>query len=354
MKFFPQLILLLLVSATPYLHAEAPVDDLYQARVFISDRSATARQQAYRQGLAQVLIKVSGYSGTPSFEGLDAELSQAERYLLEFAIESTVIPAADGIAVETGEALWMRFNQDFVDDLIRRWEVPVWPSSRPQIGLTMQVSMAGENILLSESNYPAAAALLRQMASRRGVHLTLLSSREGGQLLAGAGLGQASALDLDYWGIAEISQDRFGEREVKLSIESDGDKSLSYESMGQSLAETLGEAFDRFIDEASVGASFIAAGSSGDMVTLELTGISDFASYRRAVNSLSSLEMVDEAKVLQLDLNRVQVRVKLASNLSLLVDAIEQQGILQIEQEPVATNASSAGYPLLQFRYRGN
>lgn len=346
MKISPLLVFLGLAFAAQWVTAEAPLTGIYQARVPIDDRSTATRQAAIRQGLAQVLVKVSGFSGTPDFEGLETELASAERYLLEFSIESISEPAADGVGAENGEALWVRFNQELVDELVRRWEVPVWPSSRPEIGLTMQVVMGGENILLGESNYPAAAALLKQNASRRGVHLKLLTAREGGDLLVG---NQNTSTAYDYWGLVAMEQDRFGDRQVRLNIQSSGEPTQTYESAASNLADAIAEAFDQFVDQVSLNASFIAAVASGNQVTLELSGINDYAAYRRTLDSLENLEMVDEARVLQLDLDQVQVRVKIASNLSLLLDAIRQQGILDIEQE---NTTQSSGYPTIQLRYR--
>lgn len=328
--------------------AEAPVNDLYQARVAISDRSAASRQAAYRQGLAQVLVKVSGFSGTPDFEGLQAELASAEQYLLEFSIESMAEPTADGVAVQEGEALWMRFNQAFIDELIRRWEIPIWPSSRPEVGIALEVTMGAENILLDESHYPAAAAMLQQNAARRGIHLQVLAPEDAGLVLTG-GSNEVGA-GYDYWGILAMQEDRFGDSHVSLQIESEGSLRREYLSQSPNLWAALAEVVDLFVDQASLQASFIAAAASGSQVMLELSGIQTFENYQRALDSLKSLEMVDEATVLQLDLNRVQMRVRLASNLTLLLDGIEQQGVLQIEQ---GGPQQTAGYPLLRLRYRG-
>jgi len=347
MKVFPFVALLCLALAAQLVTAEAPLDDIYQARVPISDRTNSARQAAYREGLSQILIKLSGYSGTPGFEGLEAELSSAEQYLLEFSIEPISQPADNGVAAQEGEALWMRFNQDFIDALVRRWEIPIWPSSRPEIGLTMQVVMGSENILLDETNYPAAAALLKQNALQRGVHLRTLSPREGGQLLVQAQAGGAS--EYDYWGLVELRRDRFGDSLVTLKIETANRPPLLYATTNASLERSIAEVFDQFVDEISLQSSFVAGAAPGNQVNLELSSIDNFDAYRRVLGSLESLEMVEEATVLQLDLNRVQVRLKLASSLALLLDGIEQQGLLQIEQE---STLQSAGFPVLQLRYR--
>lgn len=347
MKVFPFAALLCLALAAQLVTAEASLDDIYQARVPISDRTNSARQAAYREGLSQILIKLSGYSGTPNFKGLEAELSSAEQYLLEFSIEPISEPADDGVAAQEGEALWMRFNQNYIDELVRRWEIPIWPSSRPEVGFAMQVVMGSENILLSESNYPAAAALLKQNALRRGVHLRMLSPQEGGQLLA---QGQTAVdSDYDYWGLVELRRDRFGDSLATLKIETANGPLLTYEASHASIERSIAEVFDQFVDEISLQSSFVAVAASGNQVTLELSGIDSFDAYRRVLSSLESLEMVEEATVLQLDLDRVQVRVKLASGLALLLDGIQQQGLLQIEQD---STLQSAGFPVLQLAYQ--
>ncbi len=333
---FSALICLLFWSQT--VSAEVLVNHLYQARVALPDRSTAAQQAAIRQGLAQVLVKVSGYSGTPGFTGVADELARADRYLLEFSIESQPQVAADGLATQPGEALWMRFNQEQVDALVRRWEIPVWPSSRPEIALRLQAPLAGQWISLKASQYPAAAALLAQQAFARGISISLLDP--------------ASAPppdNPDYLGELWLALDRFGQQQVSLTVVRPGGAAMQAEAGANGLAGAMQAALDQLVDRLSLAQSFVAGGAPGGQIILELRGITTLTAYQRALESLRSLEMVDRVQVLQLDTQQVQVRVSLAANLGLLLDALIHQGVLLPAESGLAP--PGPGEPLL-LNYR--
>ncbi|MEQ9564860.1 MAG: DUF2066 domain-containing protein, partial [Pseudomonadales bacterium] len=81
MRFFVVLFVLLCSSS---IYAYERIDGVYEALVEIEDRSETARNEAIRTGLEQVLVRYTGYSGIADFPELQSELDNAQSYVIEY------------------------------------------------------------------------------------------------------------------------------------------------------------------------------------------------------------------------------------------------------------------------------
>ena len=84
--------------------------NVYEAVVPLADRTEQVRNQAIEQGLEQVLIRYSGYSSIASIVGVADELKSAQRYVIEYGVETIEMESADGLSKEQGDALWVRFQ----------------------------------------------------------------------------------------------------------------------------------------------------------------------------------------------------------------------------------------------------
>ncbi len=337
LKRFTLPVFLLLMVAGAAL-AERPLGHIYQAEVPLRDRSDAARQQAFQQAMAQVLVKISGYSGTPGFPAIQAELRRADQYLLEFAIESRPLPRPDGIGVQPGEVLWVRFNQQLIDQLVRDYELPLWPSSRPEIRLGLQARLGAEQVALDERSHPAAAALLDQLAYRRGLHLVLRQPR-----------GEQEA---DYAGLLSLDYDRFGGILARIELSDQRGMPGFVEARGDNLEQALTRAFDQLVDQLALQTSFVAGRESGNSVLVRLSGVSSFRAYQLALESLRSLEMVNELRVVWLNLDEVQFNLRIGASPAQLADALSRRSIFQVDTRP-GTGISLDSGREIRLRYLG-
>ena len=86
------------------------IEGVYEALVPLSDRSETTRNQAIREGLEQVFVRYTGYASIANFLEIGRELDSAQRYVIEYGVETIEHVAEDGLAVTETDGLWIRYR----------------------------------------------------------------------------------------------------------------------------------------------------------------------------------------------------------------------------------------------------
>jgi hypothetical protein len=119
------LVLLLVLLLAPIASAQTPARD-YTARVPIETDTAEAREQALREALAEVLLRVSGVPAEPRM------LDQARQWVLHFGVERD----------DTGLGLRAGFDGRAIDRALRAEGLPVWGAYEGDL-MTLAVIVAG-------------------------------------------------------------------------------------------------------------------------------------------------------------------------------------------------------------------
>ena len=161
-------VLLALLASPPGWAAES-VERLYETVVRIADRTAATRQQAVRDGFAQVLVRLTGYSRVAQLAGVAGELARAQTYLLESSVERAPVVAADRLGTEQGDLLWVRFNRALVDALVERLELPVWPALRPSLVYVAVSDHWGVPAIPTTAEHPALWLRLQSLFAGRSL-----------------------------------------------------------------------------------------------------------------------------------------------------------------------------------------
>ena len=335
--------------------AEQRVDHLYEARVPIAARDNLSQQAAMTQGLAVVLNKISGYSGTADFPELADTLSNARNMVSEFGLQSMEVPSADQLSTETTDALYMRFVSTQVDQSIRQFEIPVWPANRADILYLVAIELGGAPHLLTAETHPAIFAQLRRLAFDRGFGLFILNqdsldsmsiSPETIWALDPATLKAAFAtLPVDAISVVRLSsgtsslRDTFvATRELRLTASKEitfGDLSLfgsalefQSEIEGTNFTDALNNSLHEHLDHLSLKTAFVASGVADTKIMLEIEGIPDFESFRRVRSYIQSLEQIENMKLLRLGTEKVVLQLEFQSGLELLHSSLINSGLL--------------------------
>ena len=342
--------------------AEQRISHLYEARVPLVDTSAAAQQEAIAMGLQTVLNKISGYSGTASFSELQNEIDQASSMLSEFAIQSIDLPAADGLGVESGNALYMRFVTSGIDRIVRQFEIPVWPATRPEILVLVVTEFAGQPYLLTEETHPAAFALMQQIAFDRGISFVFLNQED-------FDFYQASAEAI--WNLDEIALQvtfallasdsvaviRLGtDTEFSSGTKISGDLSVigaeenySLPLKGSNISEMLTGGWNSYLDDLSLTTAFVASGTMDSRVLIEIDNTSSFSDFLRVRDYIVQLEQVESAKLLRVDANTLVFQLQFQSGLELLRTSLTNSGFLT-DKNPGQLSIGTADQ--LSYSYR--
>ncbi|GEM_PF-2293260 len=367
----PRLLAVLFCLSTWACYAEQRVDHLYEARIPIQSRTTADQDAAIELGLASVLNKISGYSNTSGFPELKSGLLDASLLVSEFAIQTMLIPAADNLTVRTTDALYMRFLNSGVDELIREYEIPVWPATRPQILILFAVELGGKPQLLTEVTHPAAFAVIRQAAFDRGLDLTLLEETE----LQSLSVSSDTVWNLDQVALestfALLPLDSIAVLRIQAKTELAGDTqhygdlnlvgatdAYSDRLEGLQFTAALRAGLDRYIDELSLSTAFVASSVADTRVLLEVTDTPSFAAYNEIREYLRSLEQVENVSLLRLSTESFAFQIEFQSGLELLRSSLNSSGLLvetKVEMRAEMTGETRSdfsGTARIQYRYR--
>jgi hypothetical protein len=139
------------------------VPGLYSAEINVASAGAGPNLQQITEGLAQVLIKLSGSTEVAAQPGYDAVLAQAQSLLREYAYRSS----ADG-----DHWLQLHYAAAQLDELLQGAGIRGPGSQRPALLLWLVIKPAGVAEDYIATDHPALQALVRQ-AQRRGLALQL-------------------------------------------------------------------------------------------------------------------------------------------------------------------------------------
>ena len=299
------------------------VDDLYTASVAAADRSQATLRAARRDGLMQVLVKVSGSEPRRDEAAVRTALDKAERYLSSYSYESSA----------PGELrLKLIYDASAVQALLREAGLPLWTANRPRVLVWWVTHVDGRRRFVSAQEQEQAHRALRDSFALRGVPLQtpLLDLEDTAKLSPGQAWRQSSAALLDasqrYRGAELLTA-----RAARLSDGSwSGDWRMLYE--GRWLARSArGLTLEQFT---AAGAALAAeALASRYAVTLQdaldqrhrvtLRGIRDYRDYRAAQTALAALEAVRRVVPERLLGDQVSLRIDADADLAQLARIIE-------------------------------
>lgn len=333
--------------------AEQRIEHLYEARIPLSARDTNSQQEAMRLGLASVMVKISGYSGTADFPELAGSLLNAGNLVSEFGLQTMQLPADDQISTETSDALYMRFVSNQVDQLIRQFEIPVWPANRADILFLVVVELGGAPHFLTPTTHPAVFAHLRRAAFDRGFGLNILNQDDLKSLSAAATAVWALDVPSLRTAFATLAVDQIvvvrlrpeteitseytavnsmndSGRESDFGDFSAVDSSLVFQSdmEGNSFVEAFGDTLDDYLDQLSLKTAFVASGVADTRVMLEIQNVPDFDSFRKVRGYILSLEQIESLKLLRLSKDKLVLQVEFQSGLELLHTSLINSGFL--------------------------
>lgn len=347
---------MLLVGASRPGLASERIDHLYEALVPIDSASAEVQQLALQQGLADVLQKISGYSGTPEFAGLAPAISRAPSLVSEYGIRQGLRAAEDGIGVVDTAVLYMRFAPAQIDPLLRQFEIPQWPASRPKMLVLVLTELAGRPYLLGRERWPGLYAELEHWSYRRGIPLDLLSQDE----LASLGLSARAVASLDQLALQVLMElkgvDRVAIVQVGEASQTGGWRlnllgSVGFEpelSTPESGLGDLAGLFDTYLDQLSLDNAFVAVAESSRSAVVRVAGVSSFEDYRRVRAFLDQVDQVDGYRLVRVDEQEMLISVQFQSGISQLQQSLRQADFLVPEEvlQSDLGEQSSAALPL--------
>lgn len=135
------------------------VSDLYEVEVPIKDVLPESRRPAIRTALGMVLIKLTGDRSAPGNPALLPLLQRAENYRQEFKLNVEEL------------LLWVRFDEEKLDNDIRNLGIPVWGKERPLTLIWLVVNAETGRQILGMDGQPEYIAIIDKRARHRGIDI---------------------------------------------------------------------------------------------------------------------------------------------------------------------------------------
>ncbi|WIO73413.1 DUF2066 domain-containing protein [Porticoccaceae bacterium LTM1] len=295
-------ILPLILLCTAFASHAVEVKGLYEVAVKVEDQSALERTKGTRAGLAQVLVKVSGRSDVVNHSAVKDALNRADSYRLQHSYDHQ--PAT--LTAPEYLNLKLRYDETQIRRLLRRAQLPIWPSNRPEILFWMVTDLPNEGRLhVSRELMPEAYELLERKMAERAAPLRLplldledqlnLSARDAWDQNAERATEAAQRYDTDHWTVLSFYRTNSGEYRASIQVEA-GVHSDREALIAGSLEDLIDKAVDWSVDRVSQGYTFVPK-QNAEEVALRLESVDNYKEYQAVISHFEGLEMVRSVRL---------------------------------------------------------
>jgi len=346
--------MLLAVLTFPGPAHAALVAGLYEVRVPVVDRTAAARRVAVQQGLAVVLVKVTGERnlGGP----LVGVLSHADQYVQQYRYEHAPPDPTQPAAPQSQNLLlWAKFDADVVNQAAHDAGAPVWGIERPRTLVWLAVQEGSTAHILSAGDSSFLVPALEAAADQRGLSLVLPQMDGPDRSAIGLPdvtgflqerLMQASArYRPDAVLVGTVTPFGTGQYAARWQLLYGGSpQAWETPPSAESDAATDGVqgAADRYAERLAIG----AGAGDVDGVNLAVDGVTSLDAYGKLLHYLEALTPVRAVHVERVEQGSVYFGVDVHGTLDILEQTLVLGGMLA----PAAGTPPAATVPL-RYRY---
>lgn len=328
------------------------VRDLYTADVPVADQSGAELARAAAEGLAQVLVKVSGSVEVLALSPVEQALRDARNRVRQYSY-TRIDPPAGGAGAAAGLAARVEFDPAQVRELLASAGAPIWTATRPVVLVWLVVEDENGRRFASPDMDQALVAGLVEDFHRRGVPLRF-------PLLD---LADTAALDPDEaWSLPVplllAASERYRATEVlagRIALLTSGEIAGDWTYLSgsgrkdrgvvrSSAPEFLRAGVAMVAEDMASRFALAASGSASEGLPMTVSGVASYADYAAVLSWLESLEPIA----------RAQVTAVAGDRLSLLLtadaDAAQLAGIIELNPRLRPGSASTTGGLSYQWR----
>ena len=144
------------------------VAGLYEQEILVQDQGDSERLRAYREGLAAVVLKVTGDERHLRNSAIERAVRDAQSYVQEVSYRT------DSSAAEARTFIRMTFDSALLNQTLMSSGVPVWDRERPVVllWLTVQNAAGVREVLSADSEHPMLE-IVREFARVRALPVML-------------------------------------------------------------------------------------------------------------------------------------------------------------------------------------
>lgn len=172
MKMNPKTLFLSIIFliCLPFTLQAAVIEQVYEVTLPVVNQHNNVRNAAFEQGLVEVSIRVSGNSQAPAKIDLKKAPSLVSQYRYQQLSEAQINAYRKSKSgAVPNYMLWMQFDEDRIQQLLKQQQLPVWGKQRPGVIVWMAVMDGKNRYLLKQSDRSQIKDALNDEARRRGL-----------------------------------------------------------------------------------------------------------------------------------------------------------------------------------------
>ncbi len=320
--------LLAMVCSSMLAYGEKTLD-LFTADALVVNQTTEVRQQAAANGLATVLVRLSGSQDVLSHPEIRNALANASRYLYEFSYQSTDQTLTIAGAARPATRLLMRFSATPLEQLLQAAQLPVWSSSRPDMLVWTAIDGDKKAYVAADSSMGLA---LKVAAQGRGLPITMpvldLQDRSALSLTRLWAMDEGSVrvasrrYDTDAVLAGRFSEDRSQWTGNFMLLYQGKTRYLTASGNSQPVVanEIINQVTDFF---ASLFSVTTGSQIGAEPVLVQVNNITDFAAYIAVLNYLEKLPLVQTVILSSANRENLRVKVQLNTDIPRFLNAME-------------------------------
>ncbi|GBE09610.1 hypothetical protein BMS3Bbin12_01472 [bacterium BMS3Bbin12] len=372
------------------------VRDLYTVQQPVNGQGVSERLAAFRSGLAEVFVRISGDAQVAGDPKLRVALQDPARFVLEYRYEqappavapaspqaapaSTQVPSASTQAApastqapsapaqappESAQSggsntvaagmppalrLWMRFDPDAVRIILQQAALPVWGSARPTTLIWLAVEDGMQRSIVGENEQSPLERALVKVASQRGIAVLLpLMDLEDERRLSfgdlwGGFAAPVRAASARYGThavlVGRIRHGSGGEWRARWTLYV-GNHTARWRSGADTEAQLLGFGINGLADRLAAQFAVPAGDTARSLVRIEVNGVRSLKAYARVRAYLRRLNPVLHVQTFAVRTAQADFRLEIRGDIRVLKQAIGLGRILA----PGGAGPASPGPP---------
>jgi hypothetical protein len=342
MKFHLSFIALFVFASTLW---ATPVSGLYDARVPVPDQQLNSRQHGAKQGLIEVLQKVSGFNVPADNEAVERALNIADQYLYQYSYEAVQKNEWDASIPPGSSWLKMRFETQSIQRIIKQANLPLWGNNRPTVLLWLMKD-EGKRTVLVDGAEGLAALAVKNASQARGVPVVLpiydledsirLPQESLWGLFEGSILEASKRYDAESVMAARVYKNSkgnwvgqwrfyFKDREFNYEFETEGLNQQVLSGLSAS-AEILANAF-----------AIKPSDASRDALAITVSNVKNLKHYAALVDYLEGLTITKQVFVAGIKGNDMELKLNLSGSLAQFKQVLAlDKKLIQVESNDAA------------------
>lgn len=328
------------------------VSDLYQTTVPVASQDRTLQATALQQALSQVLIKVSGNSGTVKLPAVKTAITNPEKYLLTYSYQDGVLP--DG---NTSLLLAASFDPKAIQTVLTNAQQNIWGKTRPLVlvWLADTKNNTAAELIGANSQNPITAQFSSD-AKTRGLpilfpmmDLTDIKTVSPADVTAAQlnttqlnAIQQASTrYSSDAILVVNLTQNSSSQWNGSWTLISQGE-ATTWQTNGMSLDAAIKAGIDSITDNLAAKFAVVANTTASPAVQLTVMNVQSLADYAAVTKYLKGLALAKQVEVNQVNAASVIFDLTVAGGEAALQQALSLDHHLEpVTAAPNSTNSAT-------------